>query len=259
MAFHDYFSNWSISDLSWSRASKSSKEKKAEKAAPGHRPDEMTGGGANNPYVRPHPIGRDAPYVPANFDFADNVEYPNYDIAISGRQQWKNDTSDQVQDGKIILPPGTYPPAGSPPIEWNGYRMSDWELSELNEHVINADEGLPLFGNKRYHPALNPYWKKIPNTRVQRAPHEYDFRRPYDQWSKRNLTGQVYAAGNIGLTSSPSMSLKGMAPQRRRVSTHRVEPIEAGENVYSAGASPSSPTAVYQSGSAGFGPGYALT
>ena len=252
--FHDFFSN-----LSWSRTSQNGKEKKASKAAPGARPSEMTGGGANNPYVRPHPEGRSAPYVAANFDFADNATYPNYDQAISGREQWKNDTSVQVMDGKIILPPGTYPAAGEPPDDWHGYKMRDWQESQANEHVINADEGLPLFGNKRYHPALNPYWNKIPNTRVQRAPHEYDFRRRYDQWSKRNLTGEVYAAGNIGLTSNPAMSLKGMAPQRHRRSTHRVEPIEMGENIYSTGPSPRSPSAVYSSGNAGFGPGYALT
>lgn len=258
MAFHDWFTSGSLSMPEWSRASRNKKEKKAQHAAP----DPMQGGGDNNPYVQPHPRGRVAPYVPANFDYAEGPEYNfgtvgNYDVAINGRTEWVNDVDPSYPDE--VLPPGTYPAAGYDPDEWHGYRMEDWKSSQRNEHVINADEGLPMFGQKRYHPALNPYWNKIPNTRPQRQPHEYDFRRKYDQWSKRNLSGEVYAAGNIGLTSNPSQSLKGMAPQRHRKSTRRVEPIEAGENIYSTGPMPTSGTAVFASGMGALGPGYAVS
>jgi hypothetical protein len=244
---------WDLSSLTWSRTSQTKSQKKAEKAAPAPDP---------KPYVVPHPIGRVGPYVPANFDYADNPEYPNYDEATGGRKLWKNKKISQGGQ-TFVAPPGTYPPAGYDPDDWHGYRQSDWQQSELNEHLINGDEGRPPFGYHRYHQALNPYWYQIPDSRPVRTPHEYDFRRPFmggldgqPKMGKRNLTGDHYSAGNIGMTANPSESLKGMTAQRYRRTTHRVEPIEWGEDRVQS-TSGVGPGTMYPN-SAVFGNGYAL-
>lgn len=232
----------------WSRMSKTRREKQAMHAAPPPNPSAFT---------VPGPRGRTGPYVAANFTYADNPQSPNYDEATGGREEWRTRTDITGHIGEA-MPSGTYPAAGHPPEDWNGYYTEDWQSSQRNEIVVNADEGLPLIG-ERYHPALNPYWYKIPNSRVQRTPHEYDFTRPFDQQNKlgrRNLTGVHYSAANIGMTANPSESLKGMTSQKRRRTTHRIEPIEYGENM-TMSSSGSGPTSGYPVGGS-FGPSYAL-
>jgi hypothetical protein len=216
---------WDSSTWTWSRSSKSSNESKAQHAAPAPDP---------SPYVVPHPIGRSAPYVAANFDYADNPEptNSNYAAAIGGRKRWKNKKLEQGGE-TFVEAPGTYPPAGYDPDDWHGYTMEDYWSSQRNEHLINGDEGNPPFGYHRFHSALNPYWYRIPDSRIVRTPHEWDFRRPFDQQNKlgaRRLSGEHYSAANIGLTANPSESLKGLTSQKRRRTTYRVEPIEWGED-----------------------------
>lgn len=203
----------------WSRVSKSRKERQAQKAAPEASP---------SAYVVPSPRGRVGPYVAANHDYADNPESPNYRHSMGGRREWR----DKAINGEI-MPSGDYPAAGLAPGEWAGYTREDWESSQRNEHLVNGDEGIPLFGYRRYYAALNPYHFRIPDARVQRAPHEYDFRRPFDQQNKlgkRTLDGSHYSAANIGMTANPSESLKGMTAAKRRRTTYRIEPVEWGEN-----------------------------
>lgn len=194
---------------SWSRVSVARKErlerKKAEKAAPTP---------SVGSFVVPSPRGRVGPYVAANFDYADPPVSDN--VGMQGRYLWDND--------------GTYPEAGEPPQEWTGYYRSDWVNSQANEHLINGDEGERSHGYQRYHKALNPYWYRIPDSRPVRTPHEWDFRRPFDQnnkLGKRNLTGLTYpGGGQLGLTNNPSQSLRGMRPPGRGRTTFRVEPVD---------------------------------
>ncbi len=228
----------------WSRMSKTRREKAATHAAPPPNPSAFT---------VPSPRGRTGPYVAANFTYSENPAYPNYDEATGGRVEWRT----EVVDGQPY-PSGTYPPAGYAPEEWNGYYRENWQDSQRNEHLVNGEEGQPLIG-QRYHPALNPYWYRIPNSRPQRTPHEYDFRRPFDQQNKlgkRNLTGEHYSAANIGMTANPSESLKGMSAQKRRRTTHRFEPTEFGENVVMSSSSSGSPGTYYPGDQ--FGNSYAL-
>lgn len=218
---------WDFTLPQWSRSSKKADESKAQQAAPAPDP---------TPYVVPHPIGRSAPYVAANHDYSDNPEYPNYNQSHGGRRLWRNRKVEQ--GGEVfVAPPSTYPPAGHAPEAWHGYTMEDYWDSQRNEHLINGDEGRPPVGYKRYHPALNPYWNKIPDSRPVRTAHEWDFRRPFDgglggqnKVPARRLSGDHYAAGNQGMTANPSESLKGMRPQSRRRTTYRMEPVEWGED-----------------------------
>jgi hypothetical protein len=194
---------------SWSKSSTTRKErldrKKAEKAAP---PPTV------GPFVVPSPRGRVGSYIAANANYADPPVAAN--PAMQGRFEWFDD--------------GTYPASGEPAFEWSGYRQSNWVESQANEHLINGDEGEFSQEYQRYHSALNPYWRQIPDSRPVRTPHEYDFRRPFDQKNKlglRNLTGLTYeGSGNLGLTQNPSQSLKGMRPPGRGRTTYRIEPTD---------------------------------
>lgn len=237
----------------WSRSDRTKEQKKANKAAPSPDP---------TPFVVPHPIGRSAPYVPANFDYADNPEYPNYDASHGGRKRWKNRKVSQGGE-TFVEAPGNYPPAGHAPEDWHGYTQENYWDSQRNEHLVNGDEGRPPVGYRRYHSALNPYWYKIPDSRPVRTPHEWDFRRPYDggldgqhKVPARRLTGNVYAAGNLGMTAQPSAPLKGMTPQKRRRTTYRMEPVEWGEDRPMAGSGQA--PGVYYTSNTSLGSSYAL-
>lgn len=187
------------------------------------------------PFTVPDP-GKPIPYVAANPDYANNAFSPNY-RAITTQQK--------IKDGSF------YPKAGKPPEDFGGYeRWGDYERSLEYEHQINGREGLPLIGSTRYRAADNPYSKVIPNTRVQRQPHEYDFERPFDQQNPlgaRNLNGNHFSEANIGLTNNPSTSLKGMSPARRKIPTFRLDPTEYGENTVATAARQGPPSAVYTS------------
>lgn len=177
------------------------------------------------PYETPNPGG--APYVAANFDYSDGRLSPNYVPPTVQAARWRD---------KGDTPSGFRPAAAAPPEEWAGYeRVGDYGRSIEAEHQINGREGLPLYGQSQHKPALNPYQYRIPDERTQRAPHEYDFERPFDQGvlGERQLNGMHYSAATIGLTTNPSTSLKGMAPVKRRISTFRLEPTEWGENTVS--------------------------
>lgn len=231
----------------WSRVSKTRAERMAQQAAP---PPDPTA------YAVPGPLGRAAPYVPANFDYADNPASPNYQAATGGRRRWRT----RMVDGEP-RPSGDYPPAGFPPETYHGYRREDWQASERNEHLVNGAEGDPLFRNRRYAAALNPYFYRIPNSRIQRAPHEWDFRRPFDQQNvlgKRTFTGEHYSAANIGLTANPSSSLKGMSAPKRRRTTYRIEPIEYGDNIPATSNGGGPPADPFPSGSTFPGGSYLL-
>lgn len=137
------------------------------------------------------------------------------------------------------FPWSTYPPAGYPPSEWTGYEQDNWQRSQEDENVVNAEEG-PQFGVKipkqvRMHPALNPYW--LPNIvkRPQRSPAEWSFLRPFDRYTlgKRALNGSHYSQAQTA-TDNNRLALQGMVPPLRRRSTYRLEPVQLGENTYSA-------------------------
>lgn len=219
----------------WQWSSRLAKAKKrAQVAAPPPDP---------HPYEVPNP-GQPIPYVQAIPDYAQNPGSPNYLSPTTQAKRW-------VDKGDV--PTGFRPSARRPPEEWGGYeRWGDYGRSEEGEHLVNGREGLPLYGERRYQSALNPYWYRIPDTRVQRAPHEWDFERLYDQGvlGERNLNGSHYSEATIGLTVNPSTSLKGMSPIRRRISTFRLEPTEYGENTVTQAARTGPPSAVYTS------PGY---
>jgi hypothetical protein len=216
----------------WQWSSRLAKAKKrAAVAAPPPDP---------KPYEVPN-AGESIPYVYANPDFATGPEYPNYKMATTAQKSWVD---------KGAVPTGWRPSPRKPPEEWAGYeRWGDYGRSIEEEHQINGREGLPLQGYSRYQSALNPYWYRIPDTRIQRAPHEYDFERPFDQntLGERQLNGMHYSEATIGLTTSPSQSLKGMSPAKRRISTFRLEPTEWGENTVSQAARQGPPSAVYTS------------
>lgn len=200
--------------FSWSRANTTRKERLARKnAAKADPPPSVT------PFVVPSPRGRVGPYISANADYADPPVFAN--IGMQGRSLWHDD--------------GTYPEAGNPPDDWSGYKQSNWIESQENEHLINGDEGHKPYGYKRYHKALNPYWYLIPDSRPVRTPHEYDFRRPFDQQNKlgrRTLTGLTYpGGGTLGMTHNPSKSIQGMKPPGRGRTTYRIEPVDlSGDN-----------------------------
>lgn len=214
----------------WQWSSRLAKAKKrAAVAAPPPDP---------HPFMVPDP-GHPIPYVYANPDFATGPEYPNYHIATGAQDMWVD---------KGAKPTGWRPSPKRPPEEWGGYHRDDYQRSMAEEHQINGREGKPLQYYTRYQPALNPYWYKIPDTRVQRQVHEYDFERPFDQQNRlgeRQLNGMHYSAATIGLTTSPSMSLKGMSPAFRRTSTFRLEPTQWGENTVSQSVRQGPPSAVY--------------
>ena len=133
------------------------------------------------------------------------------------------------------LPYGTYPPAGSPPDKWNGYKLDNYVRSIDQEHVLDSDEG-QQFGSeiprqRRMHPALNPYWYiNIPD-RIQRAPDHYSFIRKFDQGvlGKRALSGDHFSQGQMA-TDNHRTALQGMIAPLRRRSTFRMEPIPYGED-----------------------------
>lgn len=195
------------------------------------------------PYEVPDP-GKPIPYVVAIPDYADNRSVPKYQTPEQAQAAWRD---------KGNRPSGDRPSPRTPPEEWQGYeRWGDYGRSIEGEHLVNGEEGLPLQGYRRYQSALNPYWYRIPDTRIQRAPHEWDFQRLFDQGvlGERQLNGSHYSAATIGLTDNPSTSLRGMSPIRRRTSTFRLEPVEYGENTVSQAARIGPPSAVYTS------PGY---
>lgn len=220
--------------MAWQWGIKNKAKRRASVAAPPPDP---------RPYEVPDP-GKPIPYVQAIPDYAQNADSPNYISPMGQQLNW-------VDKGNV--PTGDRPSPKAPPQEWHGYeRWGDYGRSIEGEHLVNGREGLPLYGQHRYAAALNPYWYRIPDTRPQRAPHEWDFERLFDQGvlGERNLNGSHYSAANIGLTDNPSTSLKGMSPTRRRTSTFRLEPVQYGENTVSQAARIGPPSAVFTS------PGY---
>lgn len=222
--------------MAWQWSSRMAKAKKrAQVAAPPPDP---------HPYQVPNP-GEVIPYVWANPDFAPGKLSPNYIDATDQQKNWRD---------KGNVPTGFRPSPKAPPGEWGGYeRFGDFGRSLEEEHQINGREGLPI-SQSQHKPALNPYQYRIPDTRQPRAPHEYDFERPFDQntLGERQLNGMHYSEATIGLTNNPSTSLKGMSPIRRRISTFRLEPTEWGENTVTQGVRQGPPNAVYTS------PGYSF-
>lgn len=203
------------------------------------------------PYEVPGPE-EGSPYIPANYDYSDGI--------MSGDNSLHSYISPSRQEARWrdrgYVATGSYPSAEEPAEDWHGYKTESWQRSERDEHLYNGAEGLPLYGQSRFHPALNPYWYRIPDERIQRAPHEFDFERPFDQGvlGERQLNGMHYSKANIGLTDNPSDSLKGMSPAFRRISTFRLEPTEWGENTVSRAASAGPPGAVFTSPSYSFYP-----
>jgi hypothetical protein len=142
---------------------------------------------------------------------------------------------DTITAQQKVLPYGTYPPAGSPPDKWNGYKLDNFTRSIDQEHVLNADEGrhfgseIPAQQRKR--PALNPYWYRNVPDRPQRAPDGYQFLRKFDQGvlGRRNLTGNHFSQAQT-VTDNNRLALQGMIAPLRRRSTYRLEPIAYGED-----------------------------
>lgn len=180
----------------------------------------------SRPFEAPNPGG--APYVPANHDFSDGRLSPNYETPMQV-------SKDRTDKGAVSIT--SRPSPQRPAEDWSGYEMvGDYGRSQAYEHLNNGREGLPLKFQSQHKPALNPYQTRIPDERTQRAPHEWDFQRPFDQpdvLGERNLNGMHYSAANIGMTHNPSDSLKGMSPAKRRISTFRLEPTQWGENTVS--------------------------
>lgn len=192
------------------------------------------------PYEVPNPEDG-SPYTPANADWSAGVLSPNYLAPTTQAARWRD-------RGKV--PSGSRPSAARPAEEWDGYeRWGDYGRSEQAEHLNNGREGQRLFGQRRYRAADNPYSNRIPDERIQRAPHEFDFQRPFDQGvlGERNLNGSHYSEATIGLTNNPSTSLKGMSAPKHRISTFRLEPTQWGENTVSQANRTGPASAVYTS------------
>lgn len=200
------------------------------------------------PYEVPGPE-EGSPYVPANHDYSPGIMSPNYISPTRQEARWRDKGYDAT---------GSRPSAEEPAEDWRGYKQDNWVRSQRDEIVLNGAEGEPLGKfQERFHPALNPYWYRIPDERVQRAPDHYSFIRPFDQMvlGERQLNGMHYSEATIGLTKNPSDSLKGMTPTRRRISTFRLEPTEWGENTVSQAARSGPPGAVFTSPTYSFGGG----
>jgi len=223
----------------WSSSAKKIK-KRADVAAPPPDP---------KPFEAPKPFPNPPVYyVQAIPDYSANANSPNYLSPTTQAKAWVD---------KGAVPTGFRPSPKVPPGEWGGYHQDNYWRSINTEQQVNGREGLPLQQYHRYHSALNPYWYKIPDTRIQRAPHEYDFERPFDQGTlgERQLNGMHYSAATTGLTTSPSMSLKGMQAPLHRTSTFRLEPTQWGENTVLQAARVGPPSAVYNSPDYSFGGG----
>ena len=198
------------------------------------------------PYEVPNPE-EGGPYVPANHDYSPGIMSPNYISPSRQEARWRDHGLEAT---------GSRPSAEEPAEDWRGYKQDNWVRSQRDEHVLNGAEGEPLYGQSRHHSALNPYWYRIPDERIQRAPDHFSFLRPFDQMvlGERQLNGMHYSAATIGLTENPSESLKGMTPARRRISTFRLDPTEWGENTVSQGARNGPPGAVFTSPNYSFAP-----
>lgn len=212
--------------------------KNSKVAAPPPDPD---------PYEVPNPE-EGSPYIPANYDYSPGIMSPNYISPSRQEARWRDHGYEAT---------GSRPSAEKPAADWRGYKQDNWQRSQRDEHVLNGREGDPLVGQSRHHSALNPYWYRIPDERIQRAPDHFSFIRPFDQGvlGERQLNGMHYSEATIGLTKNPSDSLKGMTPAFRRISTFRLEPTEWGENTVSQAARTGPPGAVFTSPSYSFGGG----
>jgi len=216
--------------------------KNAKVAAPPPDPD---------PYEVPGPE-EGSPYIPANYDYSDGI------LSATGEHQYINPSRQEARwRDHGVTATGSRPSAEAPAEKWQGYKQDNWVRSQRDEHVLNGAEGEPLYGQSRNHPALNPYWYRIPDQRIQRAPDHFSFIRPFDQMvlGERQLNGMHYSEATIGLTKNPSTSLKGMTPIQRRISTFRLEPTEWGENTLSVAARTGPSGAVFTSPNYSFGSG----
>lgn len=196
------------------------------------------------PYEVPGPE-EGSPYIPANYDYSEGIlsgtnSLHSYISPTRQEARWRDDGYDAT---------GSRPSGEKPAEDWRGYKQEPWVRSQRDEHVLNGAEGDPLYGQKRQHGALNPYWYRIPDERIQRAPDHFSFIRPFDQGvlGERQLNGMHYSEATIGLTKNPSDSLKGMTAPFKRTSTFRLEPTQWGENTVSQAASVGPAGAVFTS------------
>jgi len=157
---------------------------------------------------------------------------------------------DLITDQQASLPFGTYPPAGVPPTKWLGYEQDNWQTSQQQEHVLQGDEGSPFGGpertvgrgtdniviatapgQRRMHPALNPYWYKNVVRRPQRAPDGYSFVRKFDQGvlGARRLNGNHFSQAQT-VSDNNRLALAGQVAPLRRRSTFRLEPTQVASN-----------------------------
>lgn len=166
---------------------------------------------------------------------------------------------DTITEQQSEMPFGTYPAAGHPPSEWIGYKQEPYRRSLRFEIVQNAEEGTE-FGaegtpkQRRMRWAMNPYWQPNIVNRPQRPPHEWSFLRPFDRYTLglRRLNGSHYSQAQTA-TDNNRVALQGMVPPLRRRSTFRSEPVQHGDNTYSAVASSTSLPGPVMSPVAGLG------
>lgn len=191
------------------------RRKESEQAVPPNNTDEFT----VPSYRRGSPYSKEA-----------QPTYADRNTFQQGKHPYDNLTAQQAG-----LPFGTYPPSTKPPQEWVGYKQDNYARSIRDEHVLNADEGIP-FGagipaQHRNHPALNPYWNANIVKRIQRAPNEYSFLRLFDRQvlGRRSLNGTHFSQGQ-NATDNNRLALQGMVPAIRRRSTFRLDPVQYADN-----------------------------
>lgn len=188
-----------------------------------------------------------APYIPANYDYSPGVlarGKHRFQTISEQQKDWRQKGKDNPKQDR--------PNPALPAEEWTGYERESFQRSERDEHLNNGREGLPLVGQTRYHPALNPYWYRVPDERPQRAPHEWDFQRPFDQGvlGERTLNGMHYSEAQMAGDNMDG-ALKGMTPAYRRMTTFRLEPTQWGENTVAKADSIGPPQASFTSPSSG--------
>lgn len=180
-------------------------KQKEETAAPEPNP---------NAFIVPD-YQRGAPYVQANYVFADNEDITRR----YSKHEFETVTEQHRESGYT-----TYPEAGKPPQTWHGYEDESWQRSQRLEHA-RGEEGFPIHQWDNRVGARNPYYAPNIVHRPQRSPHEYSFMRPYDTeiLGARNLNGEHYSLATLGQSSEP---LKGMVAPMHRRSTHRLDPSQ---------------------------------
>lgn len=186
---------------------------KASKAVPPANPYAFT----VPSYLRGSPYSKEA--VPTYADNQYQKNGPHDYQSLTWQQKW--------------WPFGSRPSSDSPPAHWIGYYQDNFARSITDEHVLHADEGLPLY-QRNWIPRLNPYWSANTVNRPQRTVSDYNFlRNPGRNYlGRRDLTGEHYSAANT-VTDQQAVALKGMSVNMHRRSTFRLEPVQYGENTVS--------------------------